>query len=68
MASVLRWSTVHLTTPSTVLGQARHRARENPRTCITSEILHADGVPMAERVVGRILADPGRGVQRLSRC
>jgi hypothetical protein len=33
--------------PSTVLGQARRRARENPRTHITSEILHADGGPIA---------------------
>jgi hypothetical protein len=40
--SVLCLSTVHLTTPSTVLGQARRRARENPRTYITGEILHAD--------------------------
>jgi hypothetical protein len=36
-------STVRLTTPSTVLGQARRRAREDPRTQGTSEILHADG-------------------------
>ena len=47
MTSVLRLSTVHLTMPSTVLGQARRRARENPPTHITSEILHADGGPIA---------------------
>jgi hypothetical protein len=41
-------STVHLTTPSTVLGQARRRTRENPRTYITSEILHAHGGPIAD--------------------
>jgi hypothetical protein len=32
---------MHLTTPSTVLGQARRRARENPWTYISSEILFA---------------------------
>jgi hypothetical protein len=47
MTSVLRLFTVHLTTLSTVLGQARRRARENPRTSIASEILHADGGPIA---------------------
>jgi hypothetical protein len=34
---------MHLTTSSTVLGQARHRARENPWTDITGKILQTDG-------------------------
>jgi hypothetical protein len=62
MTSVLCLSTVHLTTPSTVLGQARRRARENPRAQVTSEILHADRGLIADIenawAIGRCLRRP----------
>jgi hypothetical protein len=66
MTSVLCLSTVHLTTSSTVLGQARRRARENPWTHITGEILHADDDPIAglEKIstyAAAILSVLGRG-------
>jgi hypothetical protein len=64
---------VHLTMASTVLDQARRRARENPRTHITSEILHPDGAPIAgtenasgDMTCSRLLGSHSHGRERFA--